>query len=102
MIKPQEIRIGNYVLLDDEKLVKVIWVKYDNVCIIEIGKEYPSAIVNISRISGIPLTEEILLKFGFEKLTSKKGGFLADTYTCTKGTSFIVNFDGVRLSVKAK
>lgn len=61
----RELRIGNYVLLDDEKLVKVIWVKYDSVCIIEIGKEYPHAIVNISRISGIPLTEKILLKFGF-------------------------------------
>jgi hypothetical protein len=58
----------NYLyLLDGKKEVKVIWKKLDKVCIMEIGKDYPSAIVDEDRLSGIPLTEEWLLKLGFEK-----------------------------------
>jgi hypothetical protein len=58
----------NYLyLLDGQKEVKVIWKKLDKVCIMEIGKEYPSAIVDEDRLSGIPLTEERLLSFGFLK-----------------------------------
>jgi hypothetical protein len=59
----------NYLyLLDGTKEVKVIWKKLDKVCIMEIGKEYPSAIVDEDRLSGIPITEERLLMFGFEKI----------------------------------
>ena len=53
--------------LDNSKEVKVIWKKYDKANILEIGFEYPTAIVDIDRLSGIKLNEELLLKFGFVK-----------------------------------
>ena len=52
--------------LDDSKDVKVIWKKYDKANILEIGIEYPTTIVDLDRFSGIPLTEDWLLTFGFE------------------------------------
>ncbi len=51
--------------LDNLKEVKVIWKKYDKANILEIGVEYPTAIVDLDRFSGIPITKEWLLKFGF-------------------------------------
>jgi fructose 1,6-bisphosphatase len=58
----------NYIyLLDGKKEVKVLWKKLDKVCVMEVGKDYPSAIVDVDRLSGIPITEEWLEKFGFEK-----------------------------------
>ena len=53
--------------LDNLKEVKVIWKKYDKANILEIGIEYPTAIVDLDRLSGIELNEELLLKFGFIK-----------------------------------
>lgn len=53
--------------LDNLKEVKVIWKKYDKVNILEIGIKYPTAIVDLDRFSGIPITEEWLLNFGFKK-----------------------------------
>ena len=47
----------------------------------------------------IPLTEEWLLKFGFEKLTDKSRGFNSNSYTYTKGISFIVHLNDKLLSV---
>ena len=44
----------------------MIWKKYDKANILEIGVEYPTAIVDLDRFSGIELNEEWLLKFGFE------------------------------------
>ena len=75
-MNPKELRIGNLVLLDNYKIVKIIWVKYNSACIVEVGKDYPNSIVNISRLSGIELTEEILLKFGFEKYDWFDGCFI--------------------------
>jgi hypothetical protein len=58
----------NYIyLLDGKKEVKVLWKKLDKVCVMEVGKEYPSAIVDVDRLSGIPITERWLLRFGFLK-----------------------------------
>jgi len=51
--------------LDNLKEVKVIWKKYNKANILEIGIEYPTAIVDLDRFSGIPITKEWLLKFGF-------------------------------------
>jgi hypothetical protein len=70
--------LENYIyLLDENKQVKVIWKKHNMACIIEVGIEYPSAIVDVCRLSGVTLTEEILLKCGFDKLLSifKKDDF---------------------------
>ena len=47
----------------------------------------------------IELTEEWLLKFGFEKLTDKSRGFNSNSYTYTKGISFIVHLNDKLLSV---
>ena len=54
--------------LDNSKEVKVVWKKYDKANILEIGIEYPTAIVDLDRFSGIPSTEEWLIKLGFEKI----------------------------------
>jgi hypothetical protein len=43
----------------------------------------------------IPLTEEWLIKFGFEPLTKKSKGFKADTYSYTGRVVLILNHDGV-------
>jgi hypothetical protein len=51
--------------LDNLKDVKVIWKKYDKANILEIGIEYPTAIVDLDRFSGIPLTEKWLKDFGY-------------------------------------
>lgn len=46
--------------LDNSKDVKVVWKKYDKACITGFG------IVEINRLSGILITDEWLLKFGFK------------------------------------
>jgi len=90
-MKSNELRIGNYILheptIDDWE---------------EIIVTLPSLLqVDISSESycGIPLTEEWLLRFGFEKLTEKGSGFKSTSYTYTGKVALIVHFDGVRLSV---
>lgn len=47
----------------------------------------------------IPITEEWLLDFGFEILTDKTKGFKSNSYTYTKGISFIVHLNDELLSV---
>lgn len=59
--------------LDNLKNVKVIWKKYDKANILELGIDYPTAIVDLDRFSGIPLTEDWLLKFGFKKSNNNTG-----------------------------
>ena len=61
-IKVQE---NYFYKLDNLKEVKVIWKKYDKANILEIGIEYPTAIVDLDRLAGIKITDEWLLKFGF-------------------------------------
>ena len=71
-MKANELWVGNLVALDNSKIVRVIWVKFELVCVIEVGTEYPSAIVNIERLSGINLTEEWLAKFGATNITENQ------------------------------
>ena len=52
--------------LDNLKDVKVIWKKHDKACIIELGVDYPSAIIDIDRLTGLLISDEFLLDFGFE------------------------------------
>ena len=63
--------------LDNLKDVKIIWKKYDKANILEIGIEYPTAIVDLDRFSGIPITKEWLIKFGF---------FIVKTYGLIEAT----------------
>lgn len=58
--------------LDDLKEVKVIWKKYDKANILEIGIEYPTAIVDLDRFSGIPITEKWLKDFGYFIIETNK------------------------------
>ena len=53
--------------LDNSKDVKILWKRYDKACIIELGVNYPSAIVDIDRLTGLLISDEFLLDFGFEK-----------------------------------
>lgn len=66
-MKATELKIDNLLLLDDDKIIRVLWFKLEVACIMEVGVEYPSAIVSLDRLKPIPLTEEWLLKFGFNK-----------------------------------
>ena len=54
-----------YYLLDDEKTVSIVWKKHDKACVLELGKTYPTAIVYIDRLSGIPITKERLERLGY-------------------------------------
>lgn len=67
-MRANELRLGNWVSLNKD-FKKVLWFKYDKVCVMN---EYPSAIVDIDRLSPIHITEEILLKCGFEYCESRK------------------------------
>ena len=67
MIKETELRIGNILLLDNTKIIRLLWVKNNKCCVMQVGVIYPSAIVDIERLQPIELTEEILLKCGFKK-----------------------------------
>ena len=58
---------GNYVLLDGTKEVEVIWQKNEKVCVLEVGYVCPTSIVSLNRLSGLPITEEKLLRMGFKK-----------------------------------
>lgn len=71
---------GNYVLLDGIKEVEIIWQKYDKCCVIELGKEYPSTIVDTERLSGIPITVEMLLKIGYFKCSIRENHFIGEKH----------------------
>ena len=66
MIKPQELRIGNYVFDIDGDVLQVGE-------ILDIGVKFKGTSLSsrYEKINPIPLTEEILLKFGFEKREHK-------------------------------
>lgn len=59
-------------ILDNTKKVKVIWKKYDKACVLEVGVDYPTAIVDIERLTGISLNEDELINLGFEIVRFKE------------------------------
>ena len=112
-MKANELRIGNYLYYEHTthivsgvhgNRVYSWWVKDGEPVIEYEAKDISGTQVEnpymdvISQYEPIPLTEEWLIKFGFEKLTDSNDGFKNTTYTYRKGISFIVYFDGVRLS----
>ena len=119
-MKANELRIGNLITIDNS----VYWAKLRDIPLIvthigqtmnikgesshSVGCEHINQKPNtyyetysqfIENIKPIPLTEEWLLKFGFEKLTDKSRGFNSNSYTYTKGISFIVHLNDKLLSV---
>lgn len=80
MIQPQELRIGNYLHDRECNLCKVTQLGEDSIYAPAIG-EYTTKLPN----KPIPLTEEILLKFGLKKIDDNlwqyKNGYLIGFYT---------------------
>jgi len=62
-MKPQELRIGNFVYHKDNPLPQ----KVDGLDLYKIQSEYISEYSMPDKFTAIPLTEEWLLKFGFKK-----------------------------------
>ena len=91
-MKSNELRIGNWVEQPNDGVTRVTAIFNDLQIKTETGY-----IDKYCR--PIPLTEEWLLKFGFEKLTEKGNGFKSTSYTYTGKVALIVHFDGDRLSV---
>jgi len=66
-MKANELRIGNYLNFFDKAFVKIVSIRKDNTYYIESKKEHTTYYHVIDAYEPIPLTEEWLLKFGFEK-----------------------------------
>ena len=92
-MKAEELRIGNLVYNHHNEITSVDINTFNKF-------KYPTMGGNPANISPIPLTEEILFKCGFEKLTTKsETGYKASSYSYRNGYSFIVCFDDGVLSV---
>ena len=89
-MKAHEYRIGNIVMGN-----KPFSLKANDIALAYNHEKFKGE----PRWKDVPLTEEWLLKFGFEKLTEKGSGFKSTSYTYTGKVALIVHFDGVRLSV---
>lgn len=65
-MKVQELRIGNLVTVFEDKIqIKVEYLSKDCVCIEEPNEVYGQNEFALDKVNPIPLTEEWLLKFGF-------------------------------------
>ncbi len=51
--------------LDNNKDVSIVWKKHDKACVLELNRTYPTAIVDIDRFSGMPITKEKLKQLGY-------------------------------------
>ena len=75
-MEAEDLRINNWVCVDSERIEKVVEVsKWDRQTCVSIPDAYGCSTEDyygINRLSGIPLTEEILLKAWFENV----GGWL--------------------------
>jgi len=65
MIQANELRIGN-LLERDGNIIEVVRISKENVINYETAKEKTGMHTNSGRVNPIPLTEELLLKCGFE------------------------------------
>ena len=95
-----ELRIGNYITTEylNKSTFKVISIHSDRIYFESVRENFKSDTIQ-NYIKPIQLTEEWLVKFGFEKLTDKSRGFNSNSYTYTKGISFIVHLNDKLLSV---
>ena len=82
-----------YYLLDDEKIVLIVWKKHDKACVLELGTTYPTAIVDIDRLSGVPITTEKLNQLGYLE-ESENEYFLKDNEYGRYSVCTNDNFDG--------
>jgi hypothetical protein len=99
-MKATELRIGNCVAINPHPvgfvpfIVREIFSKTISISTMD---KYMVATLPLEEVYPIPITEEWLVRFGFEALTKKSEGYKADTYAYTRGKSWVVNFDGKRL-----
>jgi len=96
-MKAQEIRIGNYI--DRNGLMEVRVISQSGVKIYDhVNNIFPRTFFDFDEnIKPIPLSEEWLLKFGFELLTDKKKGYKNTSYSHGK-IPILLYWDGSRLS----
>ena len=106
-IELNKLRLGNFVFDDENEVVKIARIETEEYTDWNSGDEFSTTIEKGSHnnnyyqstINGIPITEKWLLDFGFEILTDKTKGFKSNSYTYTKGISFIVHLNDELLSV---
>lgn len=77
MLTPQELRLGNYVKVDNN-IEKVFVITEDHISI----EDSLTCYVKYSGVYGIPLNEEILAKCGFEKDSWMNPGFRKNLFSC--------------------
>ena len=83
-MKPNELRVGNWVNNNEEDYQ----ITSATIAQLERGD---------STAKPIELTDEWIKRLGFEILTDKNRGFKTTSYSHTK-ISFVIYFDGIRLS----
>ena len=103
MIESNKLRIGNLVHSDfsEENVKTVVEIRHKMASVKYIRtdtNEPHQSMVDYERLIPIQLTEEWLLKAGFEKLTSIEKGFKLNSYTYGRGFSFIVHLNNGLLS----
>lgn len=106
-IELNKLRLGNFVFDDENEVMKIARIETEEYTDWNSGDEFSTTIEKgihnnnyyQSTINGIPITEKWLLDFGFEILTDKTKGFKSNSYTYTKGISFIVHLNDELLSV---
>lgn len=104
-IELNKLRLGNFVFDDENEVMKIARIETKEYTDWNSGDEFSTTIEKgcnnyyQSIINGIPITEKWLLSFGFEKLTDTTNGFKSNSYTYTKGVSFIVHLNNELLSV---
>jgi hypothetical protein len=68
MIQATSLRLGNYIYYNENELLNILMIDKSLLRVaIGIDPEHGDFLCSCDRISGIPLTEELLLKMGFEK-----------------------------------
>ena len=82
-----------YYKLDNDKDVSIVWKKHDKACVLELNTTYPTAIVDIDRLSGIPITKKRLERLGYVE-ESKNEYFLKDNEYGRYSVCTNDNFDG--------
>jgi hypothetical protein len=94
-IKQMKIQENYFYKLDNLKNVRVIWKRYDKACIIELGVDYPSAIVDIDRLTGLLISDEFLLDFGFEMELGLAWSNWSRVSVDRIGNCYLLNLDNI-------
>ena len=96
MIKANELRIGNFITYADKIGIVDGFINRE-ICHSSGNRDYNEE-PSYEPFKGIQITEEWILRAGFEKLTSIEKGFKSNSYTYGRGYSFIVHLNNGLLS----